>query len=108
MSSMDKELCHLQVSNALLVQMTLWWYFDSPNGRTLQLQLFALEGNILSFPLSKNLACLKSVVSILCPSSASYLTESLYPIHLCCDICYINSLHLFDHEFGFIVPNSLP
>lgn len=57
--TMDHELCHLHVSAEILVGMTLWWEFDSPDNKALQLyapklQTFSWNGKILSFPLTEN------------------------------------------------------
>lgn len=103
MSTMDYELGHLQVSAPVLVQMSLWWEFNSPNNRTLllytpRLRLFALKGNILDFPLSEDLACLNSFGSIFCPSFASTLPMPRF-IRLRCDaVSLISSLDLAAYD----------
>ncbi|PON81043.1 F-box domain containing protein [Trema orientale] len=100
-SSVD--LCHLHVSAEILRGLTLWWEFDSPNNRTLQLStpklyFFCSKGRISNFPFKEDLASFKSAGRVLCPSynSAFTLTSPRF-ILLYCDVCPVKYTDLLDH-----------
>ncbi|PON81053.1 F-box domain containing protein [Trema orientale] len=97
-SSMDRELCHIQVSAGILKTMILWWLFDARNDRRLQLsvpqlQMFVWRGNILRLPLTENLASLKSGANIFLASASTLTSRNI--VHVFYDLRRFNSSILF-------------
>ncbi|PON52244.1 LRR-domain containing protein [Parasponia andersonii] len=98
-SSMDHELCHIQVSAGMLERMTLCWLFDTRNDRRLhlsvpQLQMFFWRGNILRLPLTENLASLKSAANIFLASASTLTSRNMVRVFY--DFRHFNSRILFD------------